>query len=86
MVSLSNTLSLVQLTVPDELRGRVVSSYMVALRSGMPLGSLVAGMFADLLSPPVVIASNGAVLCALAVFMLARKHGTLQRVTSAPIS
>jgi predicted MFS family arabinose efflux permease len=80
MVSLSNTLSLVQLTVPDELRGRVVSIYMVALRSGMPLGSLVAGMFADLLSPPIVIATNGAVLCALAAFMLARKHGTLQRV------
>ena len=80
MVSLSNTLSLVQLTVPDELRGRVVSIYMVALRSGMPLGSLVAGVFADLLSPPVVIATNGAVLCALAVFMLARKHGTLQGV------
>ena len=79
MVSLSNTLSLVQLTVPDELRGRVVSIYMVALRSGMPIGSLVAGMFADLWSPPVIMAANGVVLCALAVFMLARKHGTLQR-------
>lgn len=80
MVSLSNTLSLVQLTVPDELRGRVVSIYMVALRSGMPLGSLVAGMLADLSSPPAIMVTNGAVLCALAVFMLARKHGTLQRV------
>jgi MFS family permease len=80
MISLSTTLSLVQLTVPDELRGRVVSIYMVALRSGMPLGSLVAGLFADLLSPTVIIATNGAVLSGVAAFLLARRHGTLQKV------
>ena len=34
------TASLVQLIVPDHLRGRVVSIYMVAFRGGMPLGSL----------------------------------------------
>jgi MFS family permease len=79
MVSLSTTLSLVQLIVPDELRGRVVSIYMVALRSGMPLGSLVAGMLADLLSPPVIMAANGLVLCGVAGYLLGRKHGTLQR-------
>ena len=32
------TASLVQLIVPDHLRGRVVSIYMVAFRGGMPLG------------------------------------------------
>ena len=80
MVSLSTTLSIVQLTVPDELRGRVVSIYMVALRSGMPLGSLAAGALADVFTPSAVIVVNGAMLAALAVFLLARKHGTLQRV------
>ena len=39
----SLTNSLVQLTVPDELRGRVISIYLVAFRGGMPLGSLVSG-------------------------------------------
>ena len=48
MATFSMSFSLVQLTVPDELRGRVVSIYMVALRSGLPIGALVAGAFADL--------------------------------------
>jgi MFS family permease len=80
MVSLSTSLSLVQLIVPDELRGRVVSIYMVALRSGMPVGSLVAGVLADLFTPSAIIVVNSAILCGLAAFMLARKHGTLQKV------
>ena len=39
----SMTASLIQLIVPDDLRGRVMSIYMVAFRGGMPLGSLAAG-------------------------------------------
>jgi hypothetical protein len=42
IVVFSMTASLVQLIVPDHLRGRVVSIYMVAFRGGMPLGSLAA--------------------------------------------
>ncbi len=44
------TTSLVQLIVPDHLRGRVVSIYMVAFRGGMPLGSLATGYVASLTS------------------------------------
>ena len=44
----SLTNSLVQLTVPNELRGRVMSIYLVAFRGGMPLGSLVSGYFISL--------------------------------------
>src|SRR5205807_9835898 len=33
--------SLVQLIVPDEMRGRVMSVYNVAFRGGMPIGSLI---------------------------------------------
>ena len=47
MALFSISFSLVQLTVPDELRGRVVSIYMVALRGGWPIGGLVAGALAD---------------------------------------
>ncbi|HYN63502.1 MAG TPA: MFS transporter, partial [Candidatus Limnocylindrales bacterium] len=44
MVMVFSTLSsLVQLIAPNEMRGRVMSIYMVAFRGGMPLGSLVAG-------------------------------------------
>ena len=40
--------SLVQLNAPNEMRGRVMSIYMVAFRGGMPLGSLVGGWIATL--------------------------------------
>ena len=46
------TASLVQLIVPDHLRGRVMSIYMVAFRGGMPLGSLGGGYAASLTSAP----------------------------------
>ena len=52
----SMTASLVQLIVPDHLRGRVMSIYMVAFRGGMPLGSLASGYAASLTSVPYVLA------------------------------
>jgi len=80
MVALSTSFSLVQLAVPDELRGRVVSIYMVALRSGMPIGSLVAGGLADLFSPSAIMVTNGVALCAVAGVLMLRKAGTMQKV------
>ena len=48
-----------QLIVPDHLRGRVVSIYMVAFRGGMPLGSLASGFAATFFPIPVVLALTG---------------------------
>jgi MFS family permease len=62
--------SLVQLTVPDELRGRVVSIYMVALRAGWPLGGLVAGALSDRFGAPAVMALNGVLLILVAGTLL----------------
>ncbi len=62
----SLTNSLVQLTVPDELRGRVISIYLVAFRGGMPLGSLISGYFIAQFSAPAVIAANGLLLSLVA--------------------
>ena len=39
--------SLAQLIAPDDMRGRVMSIFMVAFRGGMPLGSLAAGSLAS---------------------------------------
>ncbi len=80
MATFSMSFSLVQLTVPDELRGRVVSIYMVALRSGLPIGALVAGAFADLFTPTSIMVTNSVLLCVVAGALLARKNGTLQNV------
>jgi MFS family permease len=75
IVVFSMTASLVQLIVPDHLRGRVVSIYMVAFRGGMPLGSLAGGYAASLTSAPYVLAVNGALVSFVALYFLARSHG-----------
>src|SRR5260370_38834053 len=62
MVVFSTVTSLVQLIAPNEMRGRVMSIYMVAFRGGMPLGSLVSGYLATSLGAPMVLGINGILL------------------------
>ena len=72
MIIFSTVTSLIQLIAPDEMRGRVMSIYMVAFRGGMPLGSLAAflviavvfGVLAAIV--PAVRASRMKVLDAIA--------------------
>jgi MFS family permease len=71
----SMTSSLVQLIVPDHLRGRVVSIYMVAFRGGMPLGSLASGFAATFVPAPTVLAVNGALVSLVAVYFFFKSHG-----------
>ena len=75
IVVFSLTASLVQLIVPDHLRGRVVSIYMVAFRGGMPLGSLWGGYAASLTSAPHIVALNGGLVSVVALYFLVRRHG-----------
>ncbi len=75
LVVFALTNSLVQLAVPNELRGRVLSIYMMAFRGGMPLGSLVSGYFITLSSEQVVITANGLLLSTVACYFLIRGHG-----------
>jgi predicted MFS family arabinose efflux permease len=72
MVVFSTVTSMVQLIAPNEMRGRVMSIYMLAFRGGMPLGSLVSGYLATLISAPVVIGINGGLLVAVALYFLVR--------------
>lgn len=65
--------SLVQLTASDEMRGRVMSIFMLAFRGGMPLGNLLAGYVAQRWSITVALAVNGAVLASVALFFIARR-------------
>ena len=75
MVVFSTVTSLVQLIAPNEMRGRVMSIYMLAFRGGMPLGSLVSGYLAKFLGAPVVIGMNGMLLIVVAAYFLSRSHG-----------
>ncbi len=61
----------IQLAVPDNLRGRVMSLYSIALHGMVPLGSLAAGAAADVIGAPLTVGVCGAAL-ALAAFYLGR--------------
>ena len=75
VMTTSMTMSLVQLSAPNEMRGRVMSIYMVAFRGGMPLGSLVSGLAANQTSAPAVMAVNGVLLGLVAAWFLVHHHG-----------
>jgi MFS family permease len=75
MAMFSIGFSIVQLAIPDELRGRVISIYMVALRSGGPLGGLVTGAFADWFTAPRALMINGAVLALISAGVLFSGRG-----------
>ncbi len=62
MVIFSGFMTLVQTSVGDALRGRVVSIYSLAFRGGMPLGNLSAGTAAAAVGAPAVLVALGAVL------------------------
>jgi len=81
MALFSMSFSIVQLAVPEELRGRVVSIYMVALRGGGPIGALVSGYFADIYSAPTVMMVNGGLLSLVTLaFILSGKGSALKKL------
>jgi hypothetical protein len=66
MEYLTTNMILLQLTIPDELRGRVTSVLM--LRMGlMFLGGLIAGVGADLLGAQGIVLALGAATAAVAI-------------------
>jgi MFS family permease len=71
MIFLTGNQTLLQLSIPDELRGRVTS--ITTLSAGlMPIGSLVAGFGSDLVGPRevTIIFCSLAATTALLVFLL----------------
>ncbi|MBI4233869.1 MAG: MFS transporter [Chloroflexi bacterium] len=55
MVYMVTNQTILQLSVPDHVRGRVISLFMLTM-SLMPLGTLVFGAAADLVGAPMVVA------------------------------
>ena len=74
LVVFSTVTSLVQLIAPNEMRGRVMSIYLVAFRGGMPLGSLASGYLASTFSAPAVLIVNGGLLMGVAIYFLTRNR------------
>jgi MFS family permease len=75
MIVFSCVTSMIQLIAPNEMRGRVMSIYLVAFRGGMPLGSLASGYLASTFSAPAVLVVNGTLVVVVAVYFLIKSHG-----------
>jgi MFS family permease len=63
----SSNNTILQTTVPDELRGRVTSIAMLAWGLA-PLGTLTAGALADVIGAPTTVTLLGAATVGFAVF------------------
>jgi MFS family permease len=82
---LSGLSTVVQLRAPAELRGRVLSLYLVALGVSYPIGSLVQGPLADSLGLAWTTAGAGALLAIALVVMRVLRPGVFQTL-AAPAS
>jgi len=70
IVNLSNTL--VQTSVTDELRGRVMGLFTFTFFGFMPIGSLINGAIADQIGAPLTVQINALILLAAAFFLFLR--------------
>ncbi len=68
MFIVNNTNALVQTSIPDEMRGRVMALYSLVFEGGIPLGSLLAGGLATMINIQVTVVICGLLLCAFAIF------------------
>jgi len=73
MMLFAMIMSLVQLIVSDNVRGRVMSIYMVAFRGGMPLGALVTGLLSKRFPLPRILLIEGVFLMLIAIGFLASR-------------
>lgn len=64
VVSMTVTNTTLQAMAPEEIRGRVISIYVMITFGLAPLGSLVAGWVAQAIGAPATLAIGGS-LCAL---------------------
>lgn len=60
--------ALVQLNVPNDLRGRVMGIFMLVFSGTIPIGALLAGVLAEILGPPTTIAAASGLLGIFAVY------------------
>lgn len=69
----SGVITSMQLSVADEFRGRVMALRMMLFVLSFPIGGLVQGWLADRVGPQAVVAGAGALLLAIAAFLLVTK-------------
>ncbi len=68
MLQMASSNTLIQVMVPDELRGRVMAVYSMMFMGMAPVGSVVGGALSDRIGAPWTIAVGGVVAIAGAVW------------------
>ena len=72
LVLANSSNAMLQSQVPDELRGRVMSIYMLSFFGLMPIGALLAGSVAERIGEPLTVAIGATVLLIFAGLVLLR--------------
>jgi MFS family permease len=75
--------TILQVTVPDRLRGRLASIFMLVVAGGPKLGDLEAGLVAAAFTPTVSVVSGG-VACIVGAFVCAVAYPELRRYRAEP--
>lgn len=70
MASASLMVSLVQLIVSDQMRGRVMSVYNLAFRLGIPIGSLTLGKIIPIIGVSAALAGAGLSMIGVTLYFL----------------
>lgn len=65
--------TLLQTMVPDHLRGRVMSAFVLMFVGMMPLGALQAGFIADLFGAPFALGAGALVALSFSIFIFFRR-------------
>ena len=75
--------TILQVTVPDRLRGRLASIFMLVVAGGPKLGDLEAGLVATAFTPTVSVVSGG-IACIVGAFVCAAVYPELRRYRHEP--
>ena len=75
MVQMASSNTLIQVMVPDALRGRTMAVYSMMFMGMGPFGSLLAGVLAERIGAPETVAAGGAVCVVAALIFRARLPG-----------
>ena len=70
--AVATTNTSVQLLVSDEVRGRVLAVYMMALTGSYPVGALLQGWLADRIGAPATVVAAGSILGVVGLVLLLR--------------
>ena len=66
VVSVANTNTLLQKLVTDEMRGRVMSMFIMSFMGAMPIGNILAGSLSSTVGPQKTLAAGGLIVTVFA--------------------